>query len=79
MNKLSKLKLGQSAFIENIDNSDKRISRRLRDMGFIVGQPVIIKKKSIFGDPINVVLKGYEIAIRKQEADLITIRYEQEN
>lgn len=76
MSKLSNLKVGQPAVVDNIDNSDKRISRRLRDMGFVSGQPVTIIKKSIFGDPISITLKGYEISIRKKEADLITIRHE---
>ncbi len=73
--KIADLKIGQSALVDNIvENCDKKLKQRLRDMGFVSGQKITILKKSIFGDPIKISIKNYEISIRKKEADLIKIK-----
>ena len=75
MAKLSDLQVGQSALIENISpDCDKKVKQRLRDMGFVAGEEVLVKKKALFGDPIKIILKNYELTIRKKEADLINIK-----
>ncbi|MFT6106250.1 MAG: Fe2+ transport system protein FeoA [Rickettsiales bacterium] len=71
---LSNLSIGSKATIINIDSSgDQRIKRRLRDMGIIRGEVVLLKKKAPLGDPIEIILKGYSLSLRKQEAKLICV------
>lgn len=72
--KLSSLKVGTKALILTIESSiDKKIKQRLRDMGIVKGEEVFIKKFAPLGDPIEVVIKGYSLTLRKKEADLINV------
>ncbi|MFT5703938.1 MAG: Fe2+ transport system protein FeoA [Rickettsiales bacterium] len=71
---LSNLAIGKKAKIINIDSAgDQRIKRRLRDMGIIKGEIVLLKKKAPLGDPLEIIIKGYSLSLRKQEAKLICI------
>jgi Fe2+ transport system protein FeoA len=68
------LAIGKKAKIINIDSAgDQRIKRRLRDMGIIKGEIVLLKKKAPLGDPLEIIIKGYSLSLRKQEAKLICI------
>lgn len=71
---LSELKIGQKAKVEKLNVDDKQIRRHLLDMGITRGVEVIIKKIAPMGDPIDIELRGYELAIRK--ADLKQIEVE---
>lgn len=72
--KLSELKIGQKAVVEKINIADKAIKRHLLDMGITRGAKIEIKKIAPMGDPIDIELRGYELAIRK--ADLKAIEAE---
>lgn len=72
--KLSELKIGQKAVVEKINIADKAIKRHLLDMGITRGVKIEIKKIAPMGDPIDIELRGYELAIRK--ADLKAIEAE---
>lgn len=72
--KLSELKIGQKAVVEKINIMDKAIKRHLLDMGITRGVKIEIKKIAPMGDPIDIELRGYELAIRK--ADLKAIEAE---
>lgn len=75
MSKLSDLKVGTSAVIVSIEpEGDKKIRQRLRDMGVVKGEVVLLKKSAPFGDPIEVVIKGYSLSLRKKEAQLINVK-----
>lgn len=71
---LSELKIGQVAVIKNINISNSNIKRHLLDMGLIKGTRVLIKKIAPMGDPIDIEIRGYELAVRK--ADLKQIEVE---
>lgn len=71
---LSELKIGQVAKIIENKVTNKNIRRHLFDMGFIVGTEVKVKKIAPMGDPIDIELRGYEIAVKK--ADLKQIEVE---
>lgn len=74
MCKLSELKIGQVAIIKKNNVANKKVRRHLFDMGFIVGTKVKVKKIAPMGDPIDIELRGYEIAVKK--ADLKQIEVE---
>ena len=46
----------------------KTIHRRLRDMGLVAGSEVEVERKAPLGDPIEIKIKGYRLALRKEEA-----------
>lgn len=71
---LSELKIGQVAIIKNINISNNNIKRHLLDMGLIKGTKVLIKKIAPMGDPVDIEIRGYELAVRK--ADLKQIEVE---
>ncbi|OVE80843.1 ferrous iron transport protein B, partial [bacterium K02(2017)] len=70
--KLAQLKCGQKAKITNI-TADGPMKRRLMDMGLVIGECVEIERVAPLGDPIEVLIKGYKLSIRKKEAEYIGV------
>ncbi len=68
---LSELKIGDKAIVTKLDISNKAVRRHLLDMGMTRGAQVQIKKIAPMGDPIDVELRGYELALRKEDLKLI--------
>lgn len=54
-------------------NGDGRVTRRLMEMGVIPGVSVRVVKMAPFGDPIEVRVKGYSLAMRRSEASAIDV------
>jgi ferrous iron transport protein A len=54
-------------------NGANRIARRLMEMGVIPGVAVEVVKTAPFGDPIQVRVRGYSLAMRRNEADAIEV------
>lgn len=69
---LSDMKENQIATITKIE-SDPSLSRRLFDMGFIVGQHIACVNVGAFGSPIAYNLRGCKVALRKKDADKIGV------
>ena len=63
---------GSSAKIYRISNAVK-VRRRLLDMGFVKGTRVDVLKVAPLGDPIEIKVKGYNLTLRKDEADAIEV------
>ena len=53
-----------------------RIRRRLFDMGITPGAQITMRKKAPLGDPIEVTVRGYELTLRKTEADCVVMETE---
>ena len=70
---LSELKIGQTAVVKSINIVNKDIKRHLLDMGLTKGTNVAIKKIAPMGDPIDILLRGYELAIRKSDLKQIEV------
>lgn len=75
--KLSEIKVGQSGIVKKIDG-EGRVRRRLFDMGVTPGASVYLRKKAPLGDPIEVTIREYELTLRKDEAELITLNVSDE-
>ena len=76
--KLSEFKYTESGTIKFV-NGEGRVRRRLFDMGITPGAKVILRKKAPLGDPIEVTLRGYELTLRKGEADLVLCVMDEED
>ena len=50
-----------------------KIKRRLFDMGITPGVEIMLRKKAPLGDPIEISLRGYELTLRKAEANFVTM------
>lgn len=64
---LSDFTVGESGVIATV-NGEGRIRRRLFDMGVTPQAEVTMRKKAPLGDPIEVLVRGYELTLRKAEA-----------
>ena len=68
--KLSEFKIYESGVVKFVEG-EGRVRRRLFDMGITPGATVVLRKKAPLGDPIEITLRGYELTLRKGEADLV--------
>jgi Fe2+ transport system protein FeoA len=64
--------IGESGIVKVVDG-ERRIKRRLFDMGITNGAEIFLRKKAPLGDPIEVNVRGYELTLRKAEASLVTL------
>lgn len=71
MIKLSSLMLGKSAVIREFEKSDLHI--KLMEMGCVPGETVKVEKIAPLGDPICIIVAGYNLSLRKTEADHIWV------
>ena len=69
---LGDLKPGQKCTVTEI-NTKGALKRRLVDMGITPGVAIMVRKVAPLGDPIEINLRGYELTIRKDEANTIEI------
>lgn len=69
---LKELKRGERAIVKGIGGSGP-IRRRLVDMGITPGAEVTMRKVAPLGDPVEINIRGYELSLRKAEADQITV------
>lgn len=74
--RLNKLKIGESGVIKFVEG-EGRLRRRLFDMGVTPGASVTLIKKAPLGDPLEVLLRGYDLTLRKAEADLVILEMEE--
>lgn len=71
MIKLSTLAIGKSAVIIEFEKDDLHI--KLMEMGCVPGETVKIEKVAPLGDPISIMVAGYNLSLRKNEADFIWV------
>ena len=73
MEKLLKdLKIGEEGIVKRV-GGDGAGRRRLFDMGVTPGAPVKMRKLAPMGDPVEVTLRGYELTLRKNEAEWVFV------
>lgn len=72
MRTLKELKPGEECFVTKV-TGEGAVRRRLFDMGVTPGAKIILRKTAPFGDPIEITLRGYQLSIRKAEAQEIMI------
>lgn len=54
-------------------NGEGALKRRLMDMGFTKGCKVFVRKVAPLGDPVEVTIRGYELSVRKADAENIEV------
>lgn len=72
LKKLDQIEKGETGLVKSVEG-DGRVRRRLFDMGVTPGAKVTLRKKAPMGDPIEVTIRGYELSLRKAEANLVNI------
>lgn len=66
--KLNELSAGERGVIKSVVG-DGLLRRRMLDMGVTPGAEVVMRKRAPLGDPLEVTLRGYELTLRKTEAE----------
>ena len=62
--------IGERGVIKTV-SGEGRIRRRLFDMGVTPGAEVVLVKKAPLGDPLEVTIRGYQLTLRKTEAECV--------
>ena len=72
MKTLKQVKIGATAKVVRL-HGEGALRRRIMDMGITRGVEVYVRKVAPLGDPIEVMVRGYELSLRKDDADMIEI------
>ena len=70
--KLNQFAIGDKGVVKSV-GGEGRLRRRLFDMGVTPGAEVLLRKVAPLGDPIEVTIRGYELTLRKAEAELVVM------
>lgn len=69
--KLSELGIGEKAVLVSLE--DEELVLKLMEMGFIPGEEIEVEEIAPLGDPISVMVAGYQVALRISEAESIVV------
>lgn len=72
MKTLKQLKVGESAKVVKL-HGEGAVKRRIMDMGLTKGVDVTVRKVAPLGDPVEITVRGYELSIRKADAEMIEV------
>ncbi len=72
MNTLKDVKVGKSCKVVKV-HGEGALRRRIMDMGITKGVEIYVRKVAPLGDPLELSVRGYELSIRKSEAEKIEI------
>ena len=73
MKTLKDVKIGETAVIEKL-HGEGALKRRIMDMGLTKGTEVFVRKVAPMGDPMELTVRGYELSVRKADAELIEVK-----
>lgn len=72
MKTLRDVAIGATAKVKKL-NGEGAVKRRIMDMGLTRGVEVYVRKVAPLGDPIEVTVRGYELSLRKADADMVEV------
>ncbi|MCC8138884.1 MAG: ferrous iron transport protein A [Lachnospiraceae bacterium] len=72
MQTLREAKVGSTVKVAKISGSGP-IKRRIMDMGITKGAEIYIRKVAPLGDPVEVTVRGYELSLRKEDAQMVEV------
>ena len=70
MKTLKQAKVGETVKVVKL-HGEGAVKRRIMDMGITKGTEIYVRKVAPLGDPIEITVRGYELTLRKADADLI--------
>lgn len=72
MKTLKDVKIGKTAHVVKL-HGEGAVRRRIMDMGVTKGVEIYVRKAAPLGDPIEIMLRGYELSLRKADAEMIEV------
>ena len=70
MQTLRNIAVGETAKVKRL-HGEGALKRRIMDMGITKGSQVYVRKVAPLGDPVEITIRGYELSLRKDDADCI--------
>ena len=71
--KLNEVEVGSTVTVKKIEG-DGAYKRRIMDMGITKGVELYIRKVAPLGDPVEITVRGYELSLRKADAEMIEVQ-----
>ena len=72
MNTLKNIKVGNRARVVKL-HGEGAVKRRIMDMGITRGVEIYVRKVAPLGDPLEITVRGYELSLRKADAEMIEV------
>lgn len=72
MRTLREAKIGETVKVSRL-NGEGAVKRRIMDMGITKGTEIYIRKTAPLGDPVEVTVRGYELSLRRADAEMIEL------
>ena len=72
MKTLKEVAVGQTVTVKKLSGAGP-VKRRIMDMGITKGVEVYVRKVAPLGDPVEVTLRGYELSLRRADAEMIEV------
>ena len=72
MKTLKEVKVGQTVKVVKL-HGEGAVKRRIMDMGITKGVEIYVRKVAPLGDPVEVTVRGYELSLRKNDAQMIEV------
>ena len=69
---LKEVSVGQTVKVAKL-NGEGPVKRRIMDMGITKGVDVYVRKVAPLGDPVELTVRGYELSLRKQDAEMVEV------
>ena len=69
---LKEAKVGQTVTVTKL-SGEGAVKRRIMDMGITKGTEIYIRKVAPLGDPVEVTVRGYELSLRKADAEMVEV------
>ena len=73
MKTLKEAKIGETVVVAKL-HGEGAVKRRIMDMGITRGTEIYIRKVAPLGDPIEVTVRGYELSLRKADAEMVEVK-----
>ena len=73
MKTLKDVKVGETAVVVRV-HGEGAVKRRIMDMGLTRGTEVHVRKVAPLGDPMELTVRGYELSVRKADAEMIEVQ-----
>ena len=73
MNTLKQAKVGERVRVVKL-HGEGAVKRRIMDMGITKGTQIFVRKVAPLGDPVEVTVRGYELSLRKEDAQMIEVQ-----
>ena len=69
---LRETKTGQTVTVVRL-NGEGAVKRRIMDMGITKGVEIYVRKVAPLGDPVEITVRGYELSVRKADAEMVEV------